>query len=420
MALNIKQLNRKSNLLPYRTVEIRRRLDDGTGNYETDWVDISDDIVSFGTVSWHLDTETVGVFTQSTITLVGDNTDKKWDSELQPESLFTGYLTRYKTLFRVTIGLKDGSTDVTGSVFYGILTDDITLTETEAIIVVNSLTEVFREQKASGLSLNATDTASDIVDKVLALQDNTGNVIFDRFITGDDISVTTTQYVDAVAPEEQSCWEVINRVCLTEDHCAYVGNNGSFYFSPKTSGTAIAWKFNGAGIYDEDYGVNVAKIEQSNHIWTKIYNQVVIEHTDGSYGTAGDTWSQGDASSSDKYGERILSFDEYWLGSDSAPLVAGSLYANYKDPKREVVLTSSTFNPDLKLLDRVEVNYYGENSTPTPGVWGVSVFGTAYSYGVGLWTGKTGGIYLDGVSMNIIGIDLDLDDFVSTFSLREV
>lgn len=424
MTETITTLNKKSVLKPYRKVEIKRRLDNGTGDYEADWFDVTDYIVSFGTINWNLDTETVGVFVQSSVNLVGDNLSRKWGTETDAESLFSGFQTRYKTLFKISTGLYEETTvRGEGAVFYGILTDDITLTETQAILKINSLTEIFREQKASGLSLSASDTASDIVTKVLNLQDDSGNVIFDRFINGSSADVTTTVYADVTSGsnlENQTCWDIINRMCLTEDMAAYIGNNGSFYFVGKTSGTDIDWKFNGAGVFDETYGVNIKEIQQSNNIWTKIYNQIVVEHTTDTFGTAGDTWSQGDDSSSDKYGERPLNVNEHWLGSTAAVEVAGSLYLAYREPKREAILTSSTYNPSLKLLDRVKATYFGETTTTPPGLFGISVFGSSYSDGVGLFTGRQGGVYLDEIPMNIIGIELDLDKPESKFILREV
>jgi hypothetical protein len=421
---SITTLNKDSVLRPYRKVEIKRRLDDGSGDYESSWYDVTDYIKSFGTVSWKLDTETVGVFTQSTLTLIGVNFTRQWDSPDNCTSLFNGFLTRYKTLFRITIGLKDSTGTVyptNASFWYGIMTDDIQLTETDATIVVNSLTQMFREQGVSSLSLAGTDTASTIITKVLNIQDDSGNNVFDRFITGSSAGTTSLQYADATGGtnlEQQTAWDIINRMCLTEDYCAYIGNNGSFYFKGKSTGTDIAWKFNGIGVNDEIYGVNIASIRQSNNIWSKVYNKVVVEYQDGAYGSQGDNWSQGDRSSSDKYGERILNISEHWLGSAGAGSVAGSLYNTYSTPKKEVVLTTTTFNPELKLLDLVEVNYKAQNSTSPAGIWGVSCWGSSYSDGIGLWTGKLGGIYLNAEQMSIIGIDLDMDSLVSTFTLR--
>ena len=79
MTETITTLNKKSGLNPYRKIEIKRRLSDGSGAYETNWHEITDKILSFDTVVWKLDTETVGVFSQSTLTLTGNNTNKEWD-----------------------------------------------------------------------------------------------------------------------------------------------------------------------------------------------------------------------------------------------------------------------------------------------------------------------------------------------------
>jgi len=425
----IKQLNKRNNLKPFRRCEIRRRLNDGTGNYETDWTDITSYIKSFGTLSLSLDTETIGVFTQSSMTLIGDNMNSAFADPSDNKSLFYTFLTRYKTLFRIKIGLydTDGITVIptNGSVFYGILSGDVNLTENEATLNIISTAFCLQEQSASNLTLLATDTASGIISKIFQIQDSGGNNVFDRFITGTSIATTTTAYVDVTGGSNllsQSCLDIINRLCLVEDKCAFIDGNGSFYFRAKTSGTDIAWKFIGAGAYDEEYGVNIASIKNSNYIWSKIYNQVVIEHTDGSYVTASSTWEKGDSSSPDKYGEKKLNISEYWLGTDGATALAGSLYTNYYLPKREVIISSSTFNPELKLLDRASVTYYGDISSNEAGIWDTTCWGGTelWEDGIGLWAENKGGIYLNNVSMNIIGINFDLDNFVNEFHLREV
>ena len=421
----IRALNRRPNLNPYRKVEIKRRLSDATGNYESSWQDVTNDIVQFGNMEWKIDADTMGVFIQSTMTLTGDNTDKQWNDNAFGSSLFSGFATRYKTLFRITTGLID--TDGTiyptvGTAFYGILSDDIQLTETEAVLIVNSLTSIFREQSAIGLALLNTDKASDMIDKILALTDNNGNIIFNRFLEGNTVTATTVTYKDAAAEvlDDLTCWDLINRLCLAEDYCAFIGTDGYFYFKSKDESIGNKWKFIGADIYEEDYGINISEIKQGNDIWTKVYNQIKIEHTADTFSTVGDTWGQGDGSSSDLYGERDLNITESMLQATEATTLANALYTEYREPKIEVILTSSTFNPLLQLLDKVKVTYYGENTTEPAGIWGYSVWDDTWSDKVGLWTGKKGGIYLKNKEMKIIGITLDLDNFISEFHLREI
>lgn len=424
----IKQLNRKANLKPYRKIEIKRRLADGTGDYESDWFDATNYIKTMGTLSLALDKETVGVFVQNSMTIVGDNTESAWADPSDSESIFFGFLTRNKTIFRISIGLKDDDGTIVPSnrgVFYGMLTGDVILTESEATMTINSMSNVFSQVSASRATFLATDTAKDIVGKILAIEDEGSNRVFDRFITGSYADTTSVQYPDVVgssALENQSCWDIIQRMCLAEDMAAFVDGNGSFYFVNKSSGTTIDWKFFGPGVYDEEYGVNIAEIRNSNYVWSKIYNKVVVEHTEGSFVTAGGgTWQQGDASSIDKYGERILSISEFWLDAAGAATIAAELYNSYANPKREVNILTSTFNPELKLLDRTQVTYFGE-LFDAGGIFGYHVFGTSWQPDnqVGVFSGVRGGIYLDKVSMNIIGIDYDLDAFNTTFQLREI
>ncbi len=418
----ITTLNKASNLEPFRKCEIKRRLADSTGNYEASWVDITSYVNSFGNVSDNLDKEQVGVFKQGSMTLIGDNTQKAWNDPTQSLSLFNGFSTRYGTLFKISYGLKDSAGTEYPSpsaAFYGILTDDIVLTDTSATLVVNSILTVFDKLSASKLTLSATDTASDIMYKIMTVQDASAENIVSKYISGSSATVTTTAYTDVTGGSNlsnQSCLDIINRLCLTEDYVCYIDNNGTLQFQPKTSGTTIQWKFNGPGIYDEVYGVNIANLHQGNNAWTKIYNQVAIEYQDGVFGTAGNnTWSQGDQSSPDKYGERVLNISEAWLGSSQATTLATALYTSYKDPKLEVEITTSTFNPQLKLLDRVTVNWLGESSTDPSALWGEAV------WGVDCWTGETGGIYINAKDMNIIGKEVALDPPQTTkYYLRSV
>jgi len=465
----IRELNLAANLTPGRKVEIKRRLADNSGDYETNWYDVTSLIISFGVMSISLDTDQVGVFVQNSMTLVADNSEKKWGEANRSTSLFAGFLTRYHTLFRVSTWLEaaDGTAyPTTRTVFYGLLVGDIIETETTATLTINSTAKVFGNKTADALTLSASDTASAIVNKVLAIQDAGGTPVFDRYLEGTEVSTTTVAYPDVVgssALQDQTCADVISRLCLAEDMAAFVGNDGKFYFRSKaptgvegdairggvwgktvfgstyretargvvphnrvgifcTVALPVMWHFNGLGATDEYYGKNIIDVEQASNINTKIYNKVIIEHTDGSYVEASDgNWQQGDESSSDKYGEIPLNISEHWLGTAGAATLANALYQSYKAPKLEVIFTSSTYNPLLKLLDRVKFNYYGPPTVNTPGYFGISVFGTNYTdnNGVGLFAGRSGGIVVENLSMNIIGMEIDLDNFQPKFHLRE-
>ena len=115
---------RKSVLKYFRRCYIKRRLDDGSGSYETDWFEVTNLVKRWGTISWTTDDFRFNVFEQGNANLVMRNDSKQWNEGPEStKSLFYGFLSRYKTLVRIDVGLYDQAGQpqpTTSSIFYGI------------------------------------------------------------------------------------------------------------------------------------------------------------------------------------------------------------------------------------------------------------------------------------------------------------
>lgn len=82
------------------------------GTYENDWVEITSYVKKFGTIQTAVDDIKLNTFKASGINLTVSNSDGKFNREDDANSLWYGYLTRYKTLVR----LKGGYTNVDDTV----------------------------------------------------------------------------------------------------------------------------------------------------------------------------------------------------------------------------------------------------------------------------------------------------------------
>jgi len=423
---------RKSVLEPFRKAYIRRRLNDGSGDYETDWFDITNLIKIFGIVSWSTDDIQLNQFEQPTVTLTSRNDNKEWTEGVFQTSLFEGFLTRYKTLVRINAGYldEDGNELPTNTaVFYGIITDEVTLnSENEAIIRVNALSWTLEEQSAGDIGSLASETATSLAEKIRDIQDGSSNFTLQRYIssTAWNIETTTTVYTDITTDSLNSlnCWELIGRLAEAENFVTYIDNNGGLSFRAKDANTASSlWTFNGPGIRDTTYGVNIVSLDDLNPGWSQIYNRIRVKHldenTETSYVTAETSWTVGDGSTQDKYGTRTYEFENTWLDQTGASILAAQMLNNLNAPKDEYLITTKMIT-HLNLFDRVTLNWYGEPILANPSYWGRSYWSNAASPNKWYWSGRRGGILIRNKECKIIRIDIDLDNFQTQFKLKEI
>lgn len=414
---------KRHKLTPYRKLYMLRRTDTA---YESTWVDVTKYVVSFGSVSWTTDNVRPNKFEQSGMTIIVRNDNKQFQDETLAESVWSGALTPYKTLFRVDCGYYDTDGSVVPadqSVFFGILVDDIQYNQTEATLIINPISWAMQEVPASKIQVPATVTASNLIAAIRDVRDitATGNYLLRPYLTATswDIATTTAVYTDFVATglDNYDCWSLMELLAETEGNVIYFGSDGMFHFKPRAANSAVSWIFNGIGITDSTYGVNVVDIDNVANGYDKVFQRVRIQHkeasTSTSFYTLEPTFSVGDRVSPWKYGVRTYEFENLWLNTATVASLATTIQSNFYEPKKEVSIKTKMITT-LDILDRVKINYIGSPSRTPAAYWGRSYWGRAY------WTGAKGGITLRDFSGFITSLEHNLDEFYSTFIVREV
>ncbi len=194
----------------------------------------------------------------------------------------------------------------------------------------------------------------------------------------------------------------------------YVNQSGNLVWDDRDEGVSIQWIFNGSGSFNNDYGINIVSIDSQTPGIDYTWPRVVLEYQEDNFSVSESAWTPGDGSIQDKIGERTYSESVFELDSTQAQTVADRIRAAYSSPKKRWII-STVFTPHLELKDRVEINYLGEATEPNAFVLGLSALG-----GTSVLSGRAGSINLIGVTAKIIGIEINLNNFDTSFELMEL
>jgi hypothetical protein len=260
------------------------------------------------------------------------------------------------------------------------------------------------------------------------LTDGAGNLLLRPYIsqTNWQIETTTAIYsglVTSSALEGYNCWELATKLAQSENFLVYLGKDGRIHFKSRTENTStVAWKFNGPGRIDPEYGINIVEFKDMNSCWNKVYQRIRIKHgeasTETSYKTVSESYTPGDSSSSWRFGQRTYDFDNYWMNSSTASTLAQNILNQTVNPKREFEITTKLIAP-LDLMDKVLLYWYGEPTVEPASYWGMAYWTGPASPDQYYWTGRKGAIYLPSITCLVIRHDADLENLVSDFKLKE-
>lgn len=449
----------------FRRAYIKRR-NQGTGLFEDDWHEITDDIIKWGKIKSSIDAVRLNKFSFSPMVISLDNTDGKYNPEDNPASLWYGYLQQQRTLVRIETGFVDQQLGADGiwdntyyftealfdssfwdidtwdadiPSFYGVINGDISLSEqNEVTFNVSPLTEVFRAFPARNLSgLDSSVTASKFITLLRDQTDGAGSFIFRPFF-GDttsqwDISTTTVIYSNlntnaAKDIRDMDCWQVIEKLSEAENHVAYISNTGVFNFIPRSAHTLTsAFDFyGGAGVANIANAQTIKKISSYGRKQSKYYSRVrvkwVDEDTETSYEVREATLSVASNNASWNYGQKTFDIENYWIPTSAiAQTIASTVFDDYSAIKNEIEFTT-TYIPHLEILDRITVTYDSspvtQRSLWDQNDWTEDVTDSAADL---YWDPDTGNaLKLNGDEFKLMSMEIDLDKFECKFIAREI
>ena len=410
----------------FRRLFLKRRQTDG--EYESDWQEVPGRLLKkWGFIKYSIDDVKPNYLKFSGMNFDVLNNGGFFSEVTQEQSFWFGYLSRFRTLVKVEAGYTDttGTEYPTDPVLYtGLITNDFKQKQDNIIsFQTKHVSSVFEEHPASDvIGLGATQTASDIIEKIRDHVDGNAVAIFQKFISigAWNITATTNNYNMATSTSLQglSCWGLMKKLAEAENYTVYVDQSADFFFKERSNVPAsITYHFSGLNDGDKTYGHNIMSNISIDEGLRKVYNRIRIkfnsQETVTSYTTKEEDWDWGDSSSSFRFGVRTFNYFNEWLTTATADTIGQTIFDEFSEPKTEITMKTK-FVPQLMVLQRVDVTYQSAIIAGSD-IWGVDVWDTA------IWGGQTGfNINLVEQDSKVLNVKHDLNKFVSTVQVREL
>ncbi len=384
----------------FRRLYIKRRVL-GSGLYESDWVQISEDVIKWGTIKKEIDATKVNSFKFSSFSMTVSNQDGLYNPHDDENSLWYGYGDQQRTLVKIVAGFQsetlgadgvwtvaeypgsslwDAGTWDAGDVwdgdsttFCGFIWGDINIAGTNQVMLpIVPLTQCFKQFAATNIvGYNNSITASQFMTTLRDQVDVAGAYIFRPFFgdtsTGFDINSTTVQYTNldsatAADVADSTVWEVIEQLAGSENMLPYSTNDGVFKFTTRNfDNTTSVFSFFGPGGFSSEYGTTIKAIKYYGFRVSKYYSRVRVQFaqddTTTSYGIVDSDYRVRGDSSPWTLGERTLDIQNFWIPTQLvAEEIAQQLFDEYSAAKKEIEFSTS-FIPHLELNQRIDVTY---------------------------------------------------------------
>lgn len=433
-AKNISGILRDTIKRPFRKLEIKRRqMSDAL--YETNWQDISAYVTKWGSFQISIDDQRLNQFVFSGLNVTVKNDFGEFNPEYDGASMFYGYLTRYRTLVRLSAGYTDGAgnqypSEPTQGIFIMDADIDIAPPNKEVAINCKSIISPFQETRASEVTgITDSMTSSEIIGKIRDATDGSGNYLFRNFITSTawDIQATTeiiTGLGTTTSREGFSVWEMMNKIAEIENFIIAPTRTGGLLFGDRNpNSTEPVFSFYSAGFRKPNViKVNAYK-EAIDKLFTHVRFKYLEDETSTSYIEAGSATTIDVRSDVWKYGRRTYELENtFFTNTFSAQFVATRLVNQFSNLRNELSI-DTVFIPHLEILDRVDVNHR-EGSASSVMLWDEKDWAadtsTADGSNVLFWASETSAsIEFNQKNFKILSKRTNLDTFVTTFNLRE-
>lgn len=417
----------------FRRAHIRRR-QTSDGLYESSWTSITDKVKKWGQFNSQIDDVRLNRFIFSGLTIVCRNDEGDFNPESSPNSLWNGYLTRYRTLVRIQAGYEQDDrtelpTDTTQGVF--ILDDEIKINSiaNEATLNCRSLASIFEEVRANDLGgIYTTQTASDIITRIRDHTDGSGRLVFQQFISSGawSIATTTTNFLlsTSAAVSDKSVWDLMVMLAETEGFILNFTRSGGIVFKNRDANTTTSViDLGGQGVSRP----NVIALNWHKEAIDKFYNFIRMKYIDSdtstSYVTAGTITSVDPSNTSWKYGARAYEFENTFLNNTTAAQSAVNAVFSMTSIMKVELEIKCLFLPHIDVLDRVTLTYLSYNLGDAV-LWDTEDWASdaAIDPDDGMnWDAELGENFnFNGEAFKILSKSTNLDDFTTVLTLREV
>ncbi len=405
----------------FRRVQVKRR-NHSDGKYEANWQDVTEFVKKFGTVEVSVDDVRLNRFRHSGVNIVFQNDIGRFNDETNSSSLWFNYMTRYRTLVRVQAGYENDQGELPSDASQGIflLNDELEndADSNEVVFRCSALPVVFEEVRAERIpGLNATQTASDIITRIMNHSDGSGNNIFREFITSTSwtIQATTNNYLlstDATL-QNMSVMQLMEKLAEAEQFVLLPTRTGGIEFVDRDSRTTTSqFHFYGQGFPD----MNIIKLKGEKEAVNKLYTYARLKYLDAdtsaSYVSAGTTTAVASTNTAWRFGQRTYEFENLFAHNTvTAQAIVDGFVSEFQEVKKEIEFDAK-LHPTIQALDRIEVSYRSYDLA-FGSLWDVMVWDTDE------WSREGNNFDYDAKPYIVLSRKSNLDNFVMTIRARE-
>lgn len=447
MATSLKNLIKAGESRVFRRMFIKRRqLSDGL--FESDWLDITNDVKSWGSIRSSIDVLKPGrlVFENAKITM--QNIEGRYNPDDNANSLWSGYGNQQRTLVKIECGFTHSTLGADGiwvnteyptassQIFTGIISGDIFLSsENEVDLHIKPLTQVFKDYPARLLDgfTSTGITASKFVEILRDQTDGSSNYIFRPFFnnttTNWSIQATTFTYANlntatSTDISQRDCWSVLDQLGESEAYVPYVTTQGNMRFVSKSATAATQFHFQGNNLTpNRDTGHTIKKILRFGKKLTSFYSRVAVkfinQDTSTSFAFTGLAFAINGTNTAWNLGHRTFSVENFWLNTATANSLASSLLTQVSNLRNELHFKTSLV-PHLNILDKVTVTYDTTDSGNDESFWDINNWSPAANDEL-IWdSGRGDSFELDTVAFKIISLNINIDKLECTFICRSL
>lgn len=427
----------------FRKAYIKRRLL-STGLFESDWLEITNDVKNWGSISTSVDVEKVGKLSFSGANLTVANIDGSYNPDDNADSLWYGYANQQRSLIKIEVGFYfqwQGSDGVwhneiipdDPTVFVGVISGNINVSDqNEVVLPIQPLSQVFEDFPANLLTgFTSTGlTASQFVESLRDQTDGLGNYVFRPFFNNTttywEVTATSQVYSNlntstAADLHQLTVWDVIEKLGQSENFIAYISPTGKFRWVPKTVGASTTFEFFGLGITpNTEYGHTIKRIFNYGKKLTNFYSRVAVKFvnsdTNTSFVNTALSFAINGTNTAWNLGYRTFSVDNYWIpNSAAAASIAGAIFNDVSSLKEEINFSTSLI-PHLNLLDRVEISYDASDFSSRNSYWDTNDWDSELT-----WDGTRGdAIILNSQAFKVLSININIDNLETRFVCRQL
>jgi len=443
----------------FRRLFIKRR-QKSDGLFEPNWLDVSEFVIKWGTVTQKADVTRAGRFKFSNLKIVVNNDAGEFSDADDLGSLWADFAGQQRTLFRVETGFIgvtssggvfsttefpiststydedlwdvakwDGSGD-NKTVFVGLLSGDIPVSDkNEVTIPIRPLNQIFVDFPAEDIvGYTSTGlTAEQFFTTIRDQTDGAGVFIFQPFF-GDTtanwtIDATTQNYAQlntsgAKDVRGKSVWDVMEKLAEAENKIVYIAGDGSFKFTAATIGSAIT-QLHGVGSVDANIGKTIKRITRFGPKISNFYSRVQIkfkeEDTSTSFFTKAAAFAVTGSNTVWNLGHRTFSVDNPFIATSTVAQVLGdALFDEVSALPKEIDLSTS-FIPGTSVLQRIKV-YYDSTTFKQETLWDLNDWDTELTWD----SNKGDALRMVGKEFKVISLALNLDSFETKFKGRAI